>query len=116
MDKKDKERFTIKFNSKNPRHNEAMQILNDYGKGMSSLIADALCMYVHQGTNMTTKLIDKTKQEKRPARVDEGVVHNPSQKESVKLDISLSMIKSTETPLSQDDFQSTLNAALDAFF
>ena len=44
--KKDESRFTIKFNPENPRHNKAIQILNNYGKGMSSLIADALCAYI----------------------------------------------------------------------
>ena len=75
MDKKDKGRFTIKFNSKNPRHNEAMKILNDYGKGMSSLIADALYMYVHHGSNMASELVDKAKHEKNLVHVEEEVIH-----------------------------------------
>jgi len=75
MEKKDKGRFTIKFNSKNPRHSEAIQILNDYGKGMASLIADALCMYVHNGANMASELADKVIHEKNPAHVGKEDIH-----------------------------------------
>jgi len=55
--KKDKARFTIRFNPQNPRHSEAIHILNKHGKGMASLIADALCMYVHHGANMVDDLV-----------------------------------------------------------
>ena len=47
--KKNEARFTIKFNPANPRHREAMRILNEAGRGKAALIADALCMYTHYG-------------------------------------------------------------------
>ena len=50
--KKNEARFTIKFNPINPRHREAMRILNDAGRGKAALIADALCMYVRYGCEM----------------------------------------------------------------
>ena len=75
VNKKNETRFTIKFNSKNPRHNEAVQILNNYGKGMSSLIADALCLYVHHGANMDSELADKVRYEKNPAHVEKEDIH-----------------------------------------
>lgn len=89
--KKDIARFTIRFNIENPRHNEAMRILNKHGKGMASLIADALCMYVYYGASF-----------------------NSSHKEPAGLDIASPMAKPAE--VTQDDFRDILNASLDAFF
>ena len=48
--KKDEARFTIKFNPLNPRHKEAMRVLNEAGRSKASLIADALCMFLHCGS------------------------------------------------------------------
>ena len=54
--KKDESRFTIKFNPGNPRHREAMWILNEAGRGKAALIADALCMYVRYGADVSADL------------------------------------------------------------
>ena len=83
--KKDEARFTIRFNQENPRHNKAMQILNQNGKGMASLIADALCMYIHYGADFTGDLIN-VKQNTNPPQIHKNT-----------------------------DFQNTLNSALDSF-
>ena len=40
--------------------NKAIQILNKHGKGMASLIADSLCMYVHYGADFTGDLVTAT--------------------------------------------------------
>ena len=45
--KKDVSKFTIKFNPINPRHREAMRILNEAGRGKAALIAEALYTYAH---------------------------------------------------------------------
>ena len=55
--KKNEARFTIKFNPANPRHREAIRILNEAGRGKATLIADALCMYTHYGANMSADLL-----------------------------------------------------------
>ena len=55
--KKDETRFTIKFNPVNPRHREAIRILNEAGRGKASLIADAICMYIHYGADMGADLL-----------------------------------------------------------
>ena len=47
--KKNEARFTIKFNPSNPRHKEAMKMLNKAGRCKASLIADALCVYACYG-------------------------------------------------------------------
>jgi len=73
--KKDESRFTVRFNQENPRHNKAMQILNKHGKGMASLIADALCMYVHYGADFTGDLMTVTS----PTVQSTGVFQNDSQ-------------------------------------
>jgi len=67
--KKDEARFTIKFNAKNPRHNEAIQILNKYGRGMASLIAESLCMYVHYGAKNIDDLAKVVEQQSNPAHL-----------------------------------------------
>jgi len=64
--KKDTARFTIRFNQENPRHNKAMQILNKNGKGMASLIADAICMYTHYGADFTGDLVAVTPSTTQP--------------------------------------------------
>ena len=58
--KKDEARFTIRFNQENPRHSRAMQLLNNHGKGMACLIADALCMYIHYGADFINDLVTET--------------------------------------------------------
>jgi hypothetical protein len=50
--KKDVARFTIKFNTINPRHKQAIRMLNEAGRTKAALIADALCMYAHYGSDM----------------------------------------------------------------
>ena len=45
--KKDEAKFTIKFNPVNPRHREAVRILNEAGRGKAALIAEALYAYTH---------------------------------------------------------------------
>jgi len=57
--KKNEARFTIKFNPVNPRHREAMRILNETGRGKAALIADALCMYAHYGTDLGADLLGR---------------------------------------------------------
>jgi len=54
--KKDKARFTIKFCPTNPRHQEAMQILDGAGRRKASLIADALYMYFNHGSESGSDL------------------------------------------------------------
>ena len=55
--KKNEARFTIKFNPINPRHREAMRLLNEAGRTKASLIADALCMYDQYGANTSVELL-----------------------------------------------------------
>ena len=45
--KKNESKFTIMFNPINPRHREAIRILNEAGRGKAALIADALYAYTH---------------------------------------------------------------------
>ena len=83
--KKDESRFTIRFNQENPRHKEAIRILNRHGKGMASLIAESLCMYVHCGASTYSHL----------ANVEQKTTAPQLQESS--------------------NFQNTLNSALDFF-
>jgi len=64
--KKDKTRFTIKFCPANPRHQEAMQILDGAGRRKASLIADSLCMYFNRGGESGSDLGGTTYLESTP--------------------------------------------------
>ena len=57
--KKNEARFTIKFNPANPRHREAIRMLNEAGRCKASLIADALCVYAHYATACDDLLNEK---------------------------------------------------------
>jgi len=50
--KKDKTRYTIKFNPADLRHREAMKALDGAGRRKATLIADALSMYNRYGSSM----------------------------------------------------------------
>ena len=54
--KKNEARFTIKFNPANPRHREAMRMLNEAGRCKASLIADALSLYDCYGATACSDL------------------------------------------------------------
>jgi len=98
--KKDVARFTIRFNQENPRHNKAIQILNKNGKGMASLIADSLCMYVHYGADFTSDLVKTSKQE-IPLNQEDIEYNSPTAKPA---------------DISKKNLPNTLNSALDSFF
>jgi len=101
--KKDATRFTIKFNPANPRHKEAMRILNeDGGRRKASLIADALCMYVH-----CNSVIDASTM-KNPVKVTKD--------ESGTLMHGLEANAPDKRQPSTDDSWATINESLDGFF
>jgi len=93
--KKDESRFTVRFNQENPRHKEAMRILNRHGKGMASLIADALCVYVQIGANFVGDLVKEEIAKTHPNHVQEEVT--------------------TSSKIFDEDVRNKLNAALDSF-
>jgi len=103
--KKDEARFTIKFNSRYPHHSEAIRILNEKGRGMSSLIANALCRYANYEENVDSDITGDVKQKANYViSQDNG------------LDKSSSTIVPKEAALSQKNFHDTINNALEAFF
>jgi len=54
--KKNKATYTIKFNPIDPRHQEAMRVLDGAGRRKAQLIAEAICLYVHYGATMVSDL------------------------------------------------------------
>ena len=61
--KKDKTRFTIRFNSVDPRHQIAMEALDAAGRRKASFIADAVCEYLARYSgDRTTALLTNTGQ------------------------------------------------------
>jgi hypothetical protein len=53
--KKDITRFTIRFCPADPRHQRAMEVLNQAGRRKASLIADAICYYLRCAENSDYK-------------------------------------------------------------
>ena len=101
--KKDETRFTIKFNPANPRHKEAMRILNkDGGRRKASLIADALCMYVHGNPVMTVNTI------RNPVQVTKGESSTPMHGHEANAP--------DKRQPSTDDSWTTINESLNGFF
>ena len=101
MKKKNENRYTIKFNPANPRHKEAMRILDDVGRRKASLIADALCMFNHYGTDMNADL--------RRSFPD---LINGELSPVVSADVFQSAAQDPHT----DDSWATINESLDGFF
>jgi len=52
--KKNKATYTIKFNPIDPRHQEAMRVLDGAGRRKAQLIAEAICLYVHHGATIVS--------------------------------------------------------------
>ena len=101
MRKKNENRFTIKFNPANPRHKEAMRILDEAGRRKASLIADALCMFNHYGIDMNADL-------KRS-------FPNPINGE-LSPAVSTNVFQGTSHAPLTDDSWATINESLDGFF
>jgi len=112
--KKDETRFTVKFNPANPRHRDAIRILNTAGGRVAGLIADALCFYSHHGTTSTADL------GVAPARPQhKATMVAPEQSEvpdasSPTLEIADTAL-GTDQP-TEDDLWQTINESLESFF
>ena len=109
--KKDESRFTIRFCVANPRHREAIKILNEAGRRKASLISDALLFYVRHGTEFTTDLATSPIQFQREIRV--------AVQESYKVPVNTSLSTKPQDIHSlspSDDIWQTVNDSLGAFF
>jgi len=62
--KKDNNRYTIRFNPADPRHQRAMDVLESAGRRKASLIADAVCEYLarHGGAEPVAILAYESRQ------------------------------------------------------
>jgi len=105
--KKDEARFTIKFNPVNPRHREAVRILNGAGRCKASLIADAICMYIHYSAGTATDLLGNAKPVCSPTQVQREVV--PAAKENPPA-------IPVDAANHADDLWLTVNESLESFF
>ena len=105
--KKDEARFTIKFNPANPRHREAMRILNGAGRCKASLISDAICMYAHYSTGMAADLVGSAKPGSGPTQVQSEVV--PAAKKNPPAIL-------VDAANHADDLWLTVNESLESFF
>ena len=95
--KKDETRFSIKFNPTYPRHQEAIRILNEAGRGKAALIADVLHMYSRSGVRLGG---DSPR--------NPPISHHPS-----SLTAHESPGKDYET---EDDIWQTIDESVDSFF
>jgi len=95
--KKDETRFSIKFNPRYPRHQEAIRILNEAGRGKAALIADVLYMYSRSGVRLGGDL------SRNPP-----ITHHPS---------SLTAHGSQgKDHVTEDDIWQTIDESVDSFF
>ena len=99
VSKKNEARFTIKFNPANPRHREAMRVLNEAGRSKAALIADALCLYAHYSTNTAADLMGR-------AKPRDGAVATKKSPSAIPAD----------TASQKDDVWLTVNESLESFF
>ena len=129
--KKDGTRFTLKFNPVNSRHREAVRILNEAGRGMASLVADALCMYAHYGAGMAADLMNAGNSGKREspptpvqlqANVEPGAPgavlgekEMPTSPSQVIQPVEATSPQNEIQPNDGDGVWDAVNAALDAF-
>ena len=113
--KKDEARFTIKFNPLNPRHKEAMKVLNEAGRSKASLIADALCMFMHCGSRACGDISNGRNSKCKVTRVIHeavevsGVVKQLADKFGTT-DISI------EKVINENDFWNSVDDSVGSFF
>ena len=106
--KKNEARFTIKFNTANPRHKEAIRMLNGAGRSKASLIADALCMYACYGATECSDLIINSRNNKI---ISTGI--NKTQI-STKIDETINATESSQ--LDEDAFWKDVGSSVYSFF
>ena len=120
-DKKTPAKFTIRFKPSNPRHQQAIQMLNEAGPGnMAALIADALCMYAHYGTAMVGDLVSAEKHNANPVRLqcestDKATPEDVQQPHPILISNPNSGSSGAGEP-SEDDMWDVVNDSLGAFF
>ena len=113
--KKVEARFTIQFNLDNPRHKEAVQILNEAGRGKAVLIADALYVYSRYVANAIDNIGNN-----KSVLVQHEVTPTTHEKFEVSEIVSLTTTtKPTNTATNhstEGDVWQTVNESLEAFF
>ena len=113
--KKNEARFTIKFNPANPRHQEAMRMLNDAGRCKASLIADALNMYACYGATAYDDLFNRRNSKSIVTETRHVVVEveNATLLKHESLD---TLNASDDKLLNEDDFWKDIRDSVGSFF
>ena len=122
--KKDESRFTIKFDSANPRQREAMRILNQVDRRKAALITDAiLCMYGYYGTNMATSIaVEKPSNTSSPKLPMRESTPEIAQDSPVEMNADLQDVLPAQTPdvprtnQPEDGKWRTITESVDTFF
>jgi len=111
--KKQEARFTIQFNLDNPRHKEAVKILNEVGRNKAMLIAEALYVYSRYVSNAINHIGNNT------SKPSQHEVIATIQKEFEVSEIAPLIENSVDidtTQTTEDDVWQTVNESLGAFF
>ena len=112
--KKNEARFTIKFNPANPRHREAIRMLNEAGRSKASLIADALCVYEHYATECGDLLNEKNSVRK-VARIKDQVTEVESMSLLIKsIEENKDVILNSQT--NEESFWKDIGDSVGSFF
>ena len=105
--KKQEARFTIQFNLNNPRHKEAVKILNEVGRSKAMLIAEALYVYFRYVSNAINHIGSNKSQHEVTTTIHEKLEVS----EIAPLNEDIDTTQSIE-----DDLWQTVNESLGAFF
>lgn len=121
--KKNAARYTIKFDPDIPSHQEAMQTLDEQGRGKAALIAEAIrirnALY-SLNADALAELLNKPEHESNPARLHPRQDFEASQGKFDALDMESShpTIKTNDTSVanqSDDEFWRDVDNALNTF-
>ena len=120
-DKKTPAKFTIRFKPSNPRHQQAIRMLNEAGPGnMAALIADALCMYAYYGTTMVGDLVSVEKHTPNPVRLQRGPTVKATLEDVEQPHSTLTSNSNSGSPNdgepTEDDVWNVVNDSLGSFF
>ena len=120
-DKKTPAKFTIRFKPSNPRHQQAIRMLNEAGPGnMAALIADALCMYAHYGTAMVGDLVSVENDNPNPVMLQHELTVNTTPEDIQQPNSTLTSNPNNGSPgagePTEDDIWDVVNDSLGSFF
>jgi len=107
--KKEKARFTIKFNPANPRHQEAIKMLNEVGRSKAELIADALFLYSHHKASILANFTNRGNSDSNIIQIQRNTMAVVQEKFEMFDDDNINQPN-------EDDIWQAVNDSIEGFF